>query len=257
MDLKDAQWELVAPLIPNPPRREDGRGRPRRERREVLDGMLWIFRTGAQWAELPGRYPPYQTCHRYFQQWCRDGTLKGLLHALAQDLYERGEINITEAFIDGTFAGAKKGGSAVGKTKRGKGTKIMAISDRSGLPIAAGIASASPHEVTLVDETIDNGFLDHAPDRLIGDRAYDSDGLDERLWEERGIEMISPHRTNRKRAPTQDGRPLHRYKHRWKVERLFAWLQNYRRLITRYERHAENFLGFVRLGCISILLRHF
>lgn len=257
MDLTNAQWELVAPLIPNPPRRKDGRGRPRRERREVLDGMLWIFRTGAQWAELPGRYPPYQTCHRYFQQWCRDGTLKGLLHALAQDLYERGEINITEASIDGTFAGAKKGGSAVGKTKRGKGTKIMAISDRPGLPIAAGIASASPHEVTLVDETIDNGFLDHAPDRLIGDRTYDSDGLDERLWEERGIEMISPHRTNRKRAPTQDGRPLHRYKRRWKVERLFAWLQNYHRLITRYERHAENFLGFVRLGCISILLRHF
>ena len=77
------------------------------------------------------------------------------------------------------------------------------------------------------------------------------------LGEERGIEMISPHRTHRKRAPTQYGRPLRRYKHRWKVERLFAWLHNYRRLITRYERHAENFLGFVRLGCISILLRHF
>ncbi len=132
----------------------------------------------------------------------------------------------------------------------------MVIADRFGLPIAAGIASASPHEVTLVDETIDNGFLDRAPDRLIGDRAYDSDGLDGRLWNERGIEMISPHRSNRKRAPTQDGRPLRRYKHRWKVERLFAWLQNYRRLITRHERHAENFLGFVHLGCISILLRH-
>ena len=65
----------------------------------------------------------------------------------------------------------------------------MAIADHFGLPIAAGIASASPHEVTLVDETIDNGFLDRAPDRLIGDRAYDSDGLGERLWEERGNEL--------------------------------------------------------------------
>ena len=72
LDLTDAQWERVAPLIPNPPRRKDGRGRPRRERREVLDGVLWILRTGAQWAKLPGRYPPYQTCHRYFQRWCRD-----------------------------------------------------------------------------------------------------------------------------------------------------------------------------------------
>jgi transposase len=133
----------------------------------------------------------------------------------------------------------------------------MAIADRAGLPIAAGIASASPHEVTLVDETIDNGFLEHAPNVLIGDRAYDSDGLDERLRNERGIEMISPHRSGRKRGATQDGRPLRRYRRRWKIERLFAWLQNYRRLITRHERHAENFLGFLHLGCICILLRHF
>ena len=133
----------------------------------------------------------------------------------------------------------------------------MAIADRAGLPIAVGIASASPHEVTLAEETIDNGFLEHAPDLLIGDRAYDSDPLDARLREERGIELICPHKRNRKRPPTQDGRPLRRYRKRWKVERLFAWLQNYRRLITRHERHADNFLGFVHLGCICILLRHF
>jgi hypothetical protein len=83
----------------------------------------------------------------------------------------------------------------------------MAIADRSGLPVAAGIASASPHEVTLVDETIDNGFLEDAPEHLIGDMAYDSDGLDERLMRERGIEMIAPNRRNR-RSRTQDGRPL-------------------------------------------------
>ncbi len=96
-----------------------------------------------------------------------------------------------------------------------------------------------------MEETIDNGFLKAAPDRLIGDRAYDSDGLDERLREERGIELIARHRSNRRRPKTQDGRPLRRMRRRWRVERLFAWLQNYRRLVTRYERHAENFLGFV------------
>ena len=132
----------------------------------------------------------------------------------------------------------------------------MAIADRHGLPIAAGIASASPHEVTLAEQTIDNGFLEHAPDRLIGDRAYDSDRLDERLRKERDIELIAPHRCDR-RHRTQDGRPLRRYLRRWKVERLFAWLQNYRRIVTRWERHEGNFLGFVRLGCICILLRHF
>lgn len=123
LDLTDMQWELLAPLIRTPGQRRDGRGRPRREPREVLDGVLWILRTGAQWADVPDRYPPYQTCHRYFQQWCRDGTLERILHALAQDLYERGGIDITEAFIDGTFAGAKKGGPPSEKRSVARGPR--------------------------------------------------------------------------------------------------------------------------------------
>ena len=151
----------------------------------------------------------------------------------------------------------KKRGLAVGKTKRGKGTKIMAIADAGGVPVAAHIESASPHEVTLVEATIDSTFTEYAPDRLIGDKAYDSDGLDERLRDERGIELIAPHRRNRRKQNTQDGRKLRRYKRRWKVERLFSWLQNYRRLVVRYEYHAENFLGLLLLGCSILLLRLF
>jgi transposase len=132
----------------------------------------------------------------------------------------------------------------------------MAMADARGLPIAVGIAGASPHEITLVEETIDNTFLRAVSRLLIGDRAYDSDRLDERLKRERGIELIAAHRRNR-RAKTQDGRPLRRAKRRWKIERLFAWLHNYRRLVTRWERYEENFLGFVQLGCMCILLRHF
>ena len=133
----------------------------------------------------------------------------------------------------------------------------MAIADASGIPVAANVASASPHEVTLVDQTIDSGFVEHAPDRLIGDKAYDSDGLDERLMHERGVEMIAPHRSNRRKPKTQDGRKLRRYRRRWKVERLFAWLQNFRRLTVRWEYHADNFLGMLLLGCAKILLRFF
>ena len=98
-------------------------------------------------------------------------------------------------------------------------------------------------------------FLDELPERLIGDKAYDSDSLDEQLAEEYGIEMISPNRSNRKQK-TQDGRPLRRYRRRWKVERLFAWMQNYRRLVTRWEYRIENFLGFVQLACLLMLLKH-
>jgi transposase len=108
--------------------------------------------------------------------------------------------------------------------------------------------------VTLVDDTLDASFTGDLPWRLIGDKAYDSDALDDHLLMEYGVEMIAPHRSNRRRK-TQDGRPLRRYKRRWKVERLFAWLQNYRRLVVRYEYHVCNFLAFVKLGCILILLR--
>jgi transposase len=107
----------------------------------------------------------------------------------------------------------------------------------------------------LVELTLQSSFVDEKPQRLIGDRAYDSDPLDERLAEE-GIEMIAPQRRNRRKPKTQDGRKLRRYRRRWKVERLFAWLGNFRRLPVRYERHLENYLGFVQFGCIIILLKY-
>lgn len=140
----------------------------------------------------------------------------------------------------------QKGGLAVGKTKRGKGTKIMAIAAVTSIPVAVTVDSASPHESQLVDATLAGSFLDRLPERLIGDKAYDSDPLDRHLAEEYGIEMIAPNRANRRKS--QDGRPLRRYQRRWAVERLFAWLQWFRRLVTRYEFHAENFLGMVHLA---------
>jgi transposase len=130
----------------------------------------------------------------------------------------------------------------------------MAIGDRHGLPIAACTDSASPHEVTLVGEVIDSRFTRSKPTRLIGDKAYDSERLDAQLRKE-GIEMIAPHLRARKHR-TQDGRPLRRYRRRWKVERLFAWLHDFRRLVIRWEYHATNFEGFLLLGCLGILLRH-
>lgn len=123
MDLTDEQWELLEPLIPKPPRRSDGRGRPWRDAREVLNGILWILRTGAPWKDLPERYPPYQTCHRRFQQWAQDGTVEKILRALAEDLEQRGGIDLSEAFIDGTFSPARKGGSVSGKPRKARGPR--------------------------------------------------------------------------------------------------------------------------------------
>lgn len=132
----------------------------------------------------------------------------------------------------------------------------MAIADRHGLPLAICVASASPHETKLVEATLAQRFLPELPQRIIGDRAYDSDPLDQRLREGYGIELVAPHNPTRSKAPTQDGRVLRRYGRRWKVERLFAWLHNSRRLVTRWEFYAENFLGMLHLACAIILLRH-
>lgn len=130
----------------------------------------------------------------------------------------------------------------------------MGIADGAGLPVALSLAAAAPHEVTLVHDALDASFgFDH-PQRLIGDTAYDSDQLDIDLAAQ-GIEMIARNRKNR--IKSQDGRPLRRAKRRFLIERLFAWLQKFRRVVVRYEQHAENYLGMVQLAAMVILLRQF
>lgn len=129
----------------------------------------------------------------------------------------------------------------------------MAITDKHGIPVGVSLGSASPHEVTLVDEILTSRY----PDRLIGDKAYDSDTLDEKVSQKYGTKIISPHKANRRKPATQDSRELRRYARRWKVERLFAWLHNFRRIVTRWEYKLENYVGFVKLGIMKILLRQF
>ena len=199
-DPTDQQWKILNPLIPEHARRRDGRGRPWKERRAVLNGILWILRTGAPWADLPDRYPSYQTCHRRFQQWVQSGVMRGILEALAAELKIHGVIDVEEAFIDGSFAPSKTGGSKTGKTKRGKGSKIMAVADRHGLPVAICVESATPHEVKLATDTLIQMVIPDAPQNVIGDNAYDSDKLHSEL-RQYGIELIAPHRMNRKTRP--------------------------------------------------------
>jgi transposase len=109
MQLTDEQWSVVEPLIPRPKQRKDRKGRPRVPARGVLDGVLWILWTGAPWKALPSEYPPYQTVHRRMQEWVVNRVFWKVLTALAVDLRDRGKIDLTESFIDGTHAGAKRG----------------------------------------------------------------------------------------------------------------------------------------------------
>ena len=108
----------------------------------MLEAVLWILNTGAQWHMLPQSYPNYKTVHRRFQTWCRQAVPRDIPVDVANTLRERGGMEESEGFIDAMFSPAKGGGAPVGKTKRGKGVKIMAIVDREGLPLSVGTHAA-------------------------------------------------------------------------------------------------------------------
>lgn len=127
MDLTEQQWSVVEALLPKDQTRADKRGRPWSDRRKVLNGALWILRTGAPWQDLPARYGPYQTVHRRFQNWVRAGVIEQVLLALADHLKEAGGLDLKECYVDGTFVPAKKGGAWSGRPNVGKAPKSWAL----------------------------------------------------------------------------------------------------------------------------------
>ena len=134
--------------------------------------------------------------------------------------------------------------------------------DGQGVPIGNHLDSASPSEVTLLETTLETiaaprkgrGRPRKHPERIIADKGYDSDPLRKRL-KRRGIELICPYRRNNKERKYHDGRKLRRYKRRWTVERTFAWLQNFRRLVVRWDRHITMYKAFFHVACLLITLR--
>jgi len=150
----------------------------------------------------------------------------------------------------------KKRGLDVGKTKKGKGTKLMVMTDGQGIPISAFTTSAQFAEVHTIETLVEVRAIDPCPQRLLYDKAADADWLRDAL-ERRGIEQITPHRSNRKAPPLQDGRSLRRYRHRWKIERTISWLGFWRRILIRHEHYAHLFQGFVHWACLLLCLRWF
>jgi transposase len=139
----------------------------------------------------------------------------------------------------------------------------MVVVDGQGIPLGSRLESASPAEVTLIEATLaqvkvprkGRGRPRSRPERVIADKAYDSAPLRKRL-KRRGIELICPHKRNRVKKKLQDGRKLRRYRKRWKVERSFAWLGNFRRLVVRYDRDVKSYQAFFQIACLLITLRY-
>ena len=254
LELTDEQIDWLCERIPDHPRDPRG-GRPPANKRQVIQGIFWVLDNGAKWKDLPPDFGSKSTVHRWFKRWVEAGVFETIVRDAGRCIEERGGYKVYECFIDGTFAKAKGGGDGIGCTKAGKGVKIMVLVDARGLPVAVDTAPANPHESGLVQRLFDFMLIEQTPERIIGDKAYDSDPLDETLADQ-GIELIAPHRKNRKPDhKTQDGRVLRRYQRRWKVERTIGWLQHFRRLCIRWEKSTTMFQGFLHLGCTMLLLK--
>jgi transposase len=180
----------------------------------VLEGILRMLRSGARWQDMPEEFPSPATCWRRLRDWEEQGIWLAIWRTFLGELNERQQLKWSESFMDGSFAPAKKGAPQSEKTKRGKGTKWMVVAGGAGVPLGDHLHSASPSEVKLVEAALkairvgrrhQGGRPRQKPGRLMADKGYDSDALRKQL-DRRGIELIAPHRKNRRKPPTHDGR---------------------------------------------------
>lgn len=259
--LTDRQWAFIQPLLPSPART----GRPRADDRRTIEGILYILITGCRWQDLPSEYGAPTTAWRRLKRWGEEGIWERIWRAALTHLDQQGKVDWSMAFLDGSFAPAKKGGDKVGLTKKGKGAKWMLVVDGNKLPLGFHLDSANKAEVKLAEQTLDTirvvrpqGRPKQRPEKLVADRGHDSAAFRQAL-RRRGISMcISP-----KRRPAswraKRGRPIlartDDYRRRYTVERSFAWLGNYRRLLIRWERQLSVYRGFFAFGVMLLCLR--
>ncbi|UGB26235.1 IS5 family transposase [Methylorubrum sp. B1-46] len=273
-ELTDAQWEQIAPLLPPQKPRT---GRPAEDHRQVLNGMLWILRTGAPWEDLPARYGAVGTVSSRFYRWRKAGVFDRVLQRLQAQADARGDLDWDLHFVDATVvrahqhaAGARRsgaiggeatvegGGEALGRSQGGFSTKLHLRAEGGGKPITAVLTAGERHEQFALEALMDKGAVPRQgrgrprlrPRRTAGDRGYSSPPARRRLRQRR-IEPVIPTRKDQLRQFDFDKAA---YRERNKVERLIGRLKQYRRIATRYEKRAANYLAMVTLGMTMLWL---
>jgi transposase len=256
--LSEKQWKILEPLFPEPKRRKDGRGWPWASNRECLQGILWVLRTRGAMARSARVIPGWFDLLASAAQLGRAGRMA---QGMAKAIVNAGPAPTTG--LGRSLPGChlrhrQKGRSAVGKTRRGKGTKCMVVVDGHGIPVGAQLASAQLADSTIATVKVPRAGRGRPRShlkRVIADRGYDSDAL-RRRFKERGTELIVPYRKYVRNRRFEDKRKLRRYRKRWKIERTNAWLQNFRRIQVRYDRILTVFQGLFHCACLIIAVRH-
>ncbi|MGW2206900.1 IS5 family transposase [Streptomyces sp. NPDC001774] len=268
-ELSDAEWEFVRPLLP-----ESLRGRKRLDDRRVLNGIVWKFRTGTAWRDVPERYGPWATLHTRFRRWTADGTFDRMLRAAQAKADAAGDVEWLVS-VDSTVvrahqhaAGAPKRGlraPALGRSRGGLTSKIHLACDGRGRPLAFVVTGGNTNDCTRFTAVMEAirvprlgpGRPRVRPDHVLGDKGYSSKAI--RAWlRRRGIPHTIPERAdqvrNRARRGSRGGRPpafdREAYKHRNVVERCFNRLKQWRGIATRYDKTAQSFEAAVALASL-------
>ena len=253
----DPVWIKIQPLL-GPEKLPGTPGRPAVPFRRVLDGIIYVLRTGCQWKAAPKEFGSGSTLHRRFQQWVAAGVFLQIWVLLLEEYDQLRGIAWQWQSLDTIMTKAPLGGEATGPnpTDRAKsGTKRHVLSDQRGAPLAVGVTAANRHDMKAACEVLDAVVLKRPkPSRrlkqhLCLDKAYDFPEID-RGVRARGYE---PHIRHRGEPPLQ-GKRRHPAR-RWVVERTHSWHNRYRRLLIRWEKKAENFLALFHLACAITIYR--
>jgi transposase len=239
--------------------------RPRADDRGTIEGILYILITGSRWQDLPRDYGAPTTVWRRLKRWGERGIWERIWRAALAQLDQRAQLDWSMAFLDGSFARGRIGGDKVGLTKKGKGTKWMLVDDGHGLPLGYHLDSASCAEISLDEQTLDTIRVRHGrrrpkqrPKKVVADRGYDSTAF-RQVLRRRGIEMCIPPKRRPARWKAKRGRPVVArkadYRRRYTVERSFAWLGNYRRLLIRWERLFSVYRSFFSVAALMVCLK--
>lgn len=250
-------WNRAKNLL-GPEKKPGTRGRPPVPFRRVLDGILYVLRTGCQWKAAPRSFAPGSTLHRRFQEWVQSRVFYKLWGLLLRDYEDLRGIRWRWQALDSSSTKAPLGGEATGPnpTDRGKsGTKRHILSDQRGAPLAVHVTAANTHDMKAIFDTLDHQRLTRPSLSVSGtqhlclDKGYDYPEIECGIARRRYV-LHMPHRGE----PAYAGLKKHSPK-RWVVERVHSWQNRFRRLLIRWEKKVENYEAMIQFACSLIIYR--